>query len=474
MKNIFRRNGIFYFRARLKSGKELKRSLNTRSIGAARKKARLYAGVLENLRLMSESDDLLKQLKGLGINPDNLMHLIIKNGRISNDGFSFDEMHVDADNPNEVQAAERLVNYNANQNLNPTSSKHTVAPKSSSIKLSEAVDRYSSAKTLAGEWSSKTIDEYRQLYDFLIKLVGDKPVAQITRDDARNVQVTLKQLPPSINKTKKYKGLTVEEIIKLGDEPRSVDTFNKQMIRFSSLFNFLVNEQLIDKNPFKALAVKPKTNDKKKRRRYTDDELVNLFTRLPREENHLHWIPVIALFTGMRLEEICVLHSEDIKTFEEGNEHIHVIHSHRVKKTEDAERYVPVTKELIDFGFLEFVATSQNGRLFKSLKPNKYDKYSRKFSNWFDNTRKELGYYKLTPKLDFHSLRTTLATRLNREGVLEIHTAAILGHKAGETESYKRYADEYSSFQDIYILAQQLSRLHYSEKISESIRTLLG
>ena len=80
------------------------------------------------------------------------------------------------------------------------------------------------------------------------------------------------------------------------------------------------------------------------------------------------WIPLIALFSGARLEEIGQLLCTDVR-IEEGidyfnlldlpNEDEHDEDGGHVKKlkTLDAGRRVPIHPELVAMGFLDYVAT---------------------------------------------------------------------------------------------------------------------
>ena len=67
------------------------------------------------------------------------------------------------------------------------------------------------------------------------------------------------------------------------------------------------------------------------------------------------WLPLIALFTGMREAEICQLRAANIQE-EDGITFINVAEQDGTKlKTEAAIRKVPVHSELISCGLLEYV-----------------------------------------------------------------------------------------------------------------------
>ena len=70
---------------------------------------------------------------------------------------------------------------------------------------------------------------------------------------------------------------------------------------------------------------------------------------------HEFWLPLIALFTGARLNEICQLHLEDIQQFH--GIWVFDINNKGVKrlKTSSAVRRVPISQTLIEIGFLDYV-----------------------------------------------------------------------------------------------------------------------
>src|SRR5690606_6002155 len=100
------------------------------------------------------------------------------------------------------------------------------------------------------------------------------------------------------------------------------------------------------------------------------------------------WIPLIALTTGARLEEIGQLFVNDVRKrrdrlwirFTELDETQFV-------KNETSWREVPVHPELLKIGFAAFVETVRaqgQERLFHHLRPNKYQQYTASFSTWFN------------------------------------------------------------------------------------------
>ncbi|MCM8736578.1 site-specific integrase [Azospirillum sp. A1-3] len=130
-------------------------------------------------------------------------------------------------------------------------------------------------------------------------------------------------------------------------------------------------------------------------------------------EDHRFWLPILALFTGCRLEEMGQADAADVKQ-DEGIWYFNVTtllddedyaDDGKLKglKTGTSTRVVPLHPQLIELGFLEYVASAKGGKLFPLLKPDRYGcrtaSYSKRFGRWLNR----LG---ITSDLKvFHSFR---------------------------------------------------------------------
>lgn len=73
----------------------------------------------------------------------------------------------------------------------------------------------------------------------------------------------------------------------------------------------------MDKNPATNMTIKQQTRAQEQRKAFTIDDLIKIFNTNQYvndkfKHSFQYWLPVIALFTGMRREEICQLHLEDM------------------------------------------------------------------------------------------------------------------------------------------------------------------
>lgn len=70
---------------------------------------------------------------------------------------------------------------------------------------------------------------------------------------------------------------------------------------------------------------------------------------------YYYWLPLLGLYTGARLNELCQLSVDDIVEIE-GKHFIHVnLNDSRKKIKRNKPRYIPIHHDLIEFGFLEYV-----------------------------------------------------------------------------------------------------------------------
>ena len=148
----------------------------------------------------------------------------------------------------------------------------------------------------------------------------------------------------------------------------------------------------------------------------------------------MHWIPLISLYSGLRLEEICRLRPpQDLVT-------IDGIYCFDIKKrdgwdpkTEAGTRLVPVHSWLLSHGFREFVIrqlANNSEHLFPELLLHK-KKLSSTFSRDFSRIKQSIGVRKKTA---LHSFRHTFRTVLESTDHKESHIDAVMGHEGGGGE----------------------------------------
>jgi integrase len=156
------------------------------------------------------------------------------------------------------------------------------------------------------------------------------------------------------------------------------------------------------------------------------------------------WLPLIAVFSGARQEEICQLHVEDIRQ-EEGVWLFDINpRPPRKLKNRSAVRLVPIHDELIRIGFLGYVDEQRkagNARVFPNLNPGGADdRLGHGFTKWFTRYRRDVGLYEAGK--DFHSFRHSATTFLHQGRVSDSIVDRLTGHTTpGETARYTKSTD---------------------------------
>jgi len=287
----------------------------------------------------------------------------------------------------------------------------------------------------------KTIFAYTIHARLLCEIVGEETsIHRVARPDVEKVCEVLETMPS--NATKRYPGKTVHEAIlaakKTGDTSRlSVNSRRNYFFNLFSIFQYAVKTKVLAENPFDDYWLKqrftPSTNEQ------NPDDTVTFTTAQLREvfaaplytgakddesgfakpgpniiRRGRFWVPLIALFHGLRLNEICQLYTQDVRIVE-GELAFEVrpfldrgeAHDKRLKN-KASTRTVPVHPELLKMGFAEFVECRRNDkespRLFPELRSApKSGSYSDPFSKWFTRfLEKTLGE---KPRATFHSFR---------------------------------------------------------------------
>lgn len=219
------------------------------------------------------------------------------------------------------------------------------------------------------------------------------------------------------------------------------------MIKVGGFFSWAHRNGYVDSNVLEGLLVKQKGKRKEDRESWTPDDLKTLFsTPIHTEHKYKHayyfWLPLIGLFTGARIEEICQMRLKDIRevegvlcfsiTDEQEDQQL---------KNEISKRSIPVHPHLLELGLLSYLEerkTSGETMLFSGL--NRHgEKHSHYASKWFSKFKKRLGFD--TKKKVFHSFRHTMTDALRNNRAHDYEIKAILGHSTG-TATHDVYGGE--------------------------------
>lgn len=271
------------------------------------------------------------------------------------------------------------------------------------------------------------------------------------------------KLPPNMRKVSTFKNKTIPEIIKLNPlKTLSSHTINKYLSRLSNLFSYAVTHGYMNMNPAGSLKVKLKSRPDEERQAYTTEDLQKLFREPDTSKTFTYWSPLLALYTGCRLEEICQLHLEDIR--KEGNVWVFDINDKHEKslKNLSSVRLIPIHPHLINLGLLKHVATLKSKgekRLFPELWQRR-DGYGQAVSRWFQVYKSKCG---IDQGKTFHSFRHTFITHLKHKQVDPFMIHELDGHTIN-SETMGRYGKRYTPE---ILLIEAIEKIDYGLKLSK-------
>ncbi|WP_144233622.1 site-specific integrase [Oceanidesulfovibrio marinus] len=333
-------------------------------------------------------------------------------------------------------------------------------------------------------WDSKTrIDAPSKVREFVEIVGADTPLSRLDRDAMRRYLDVVQRLPSRRTTKKAYRDKTIPEIMAMDvpvEERLSNVTIRNRFIWVRSMLNWFEAEDYIPKakNLNKVLDVKLDQQGRTtgKRVAFTEDDLSKLFDPEAYGEDtgktpSKFWLPILALYTGARLEELAQLHLTDIHTVDD----VLVIDINdedgKRLKTAAAVRRVPVHPFLRKLGFTKYASdlTKQGEeRLFPDLPlVENTGKYSAAVSQWFTRYRREQG---VDVDADgnskvFHSFRHTFITRCKHLGLNRQMLKEIVGHEQGETDDVT--AGYEGAYPPAMLLEEIIKKIDFHERVEE-------
>jgi len=291
-------------------------------------------------------------------------------------------------------------------------------------------------------------------------MTGDVPITNISRNNCRKFRDIMLRLPPRALNYLSSKSLS--EVLAISITPMDIKTVNKKIQFVSTMFNWAISEELLKNNPARGLAVSVKRKASLERKAYDGITLNQIFNSLTLSGQHPenYWLPLLAYFTGLRIEELCQLRIEDIVQIE-GLYCIHVCSEAGSLKTINAELMVPIHNDLIKMGFIKYVNgldKAKSIRLWQELKVNTYGKFSSVYSKTFGKFKREIGIK--DKQLTFHSFRHTFANELKQADVSEHLISQLIGY-SNTSVTMSRYGKEY----DVKKLYGGISKLSLHKQI---------
>jgi integrase len=349
--------------------------------------------------------------------------------------------------------------------------------------MSPLVDKYLDDTAREREWPSKTVLRKRgELREFL-EIVGDKPINAYRKADGvtfKDVQLAL----PIYRQKSPFKGLTLVAASTKSRELRAsgehVDllnpiTINDKIGTVSLFFEWAKSRDSSVANPVADQRIQRSKNKRKgkKRHPWTIEELNRLVAapiytgchsashwkeqgNVVLRQSAMYWVPLIAIFSGMRLGEIIQMQVADVKCFD-GVDYFDVTplgfdpsdseaaaaEDEKSLKTAASHRGIPIHRALFDLGFGELLKSRRAAgekRLFPDYGRAQDDgSWSKQFSKHFKRFRESIGVTRRGVK--FHSLRHNVEDALRNADVRKEVRDAIQGH--GENGVSREYGSGY-------------------------------
>lgn len=339
------------------------------------------------------------------------------------------------------------------------------------ITLEQAFDDFLKNKRSGWNEQGGMESAFKSSYFPVIKgLVGDIKTNEITKLHINEIIKVLQNLPSNKSKFPQYRDLSFKDflIIQVPETHKiSQITLRRYIGQIGAFLRWLKSNDYtsIDLDvPLKNIKVKVKRSVDQQPS-YSKSDLKKLFNSkiylqgLHKFPSHF-WVPLIALYTGARLNEICQLSINDIYVEESTNRWVFDINEDKnddplksLKKPFHA-RLVPIHSKIKELGFIDFFQHQKKLKVKKLFPDLPYissaNKYGDKLQRWFNRT------YQTSCKLtsngtSFHSFRHTVISHLVNDRNVDDNKIAIgLGQTPVGGVTRKTYTKE-AKFKDYSI-----------------------
>jgi integrase len=289
---------------------------------------------------------------------------------------------------------------------------------------------------------ASTMTSFTACLHRLEQVTGKKPIAMITRNDVVEWFDLFSSCPQKY-KTRLKVATMREAIAKNADGLVPINqpaTVQKDISHLRCFFEWARKRNLVAVSPVGDLTVergkKVEAGDTDKG--YSMDELKAIFQLKPfqappAERGYRFWVPLVALFTGMRMGEVCQLDTADLRN--EGELWWFDFHQRNPDQSikTGRPREVPVHAELIKAGLLVYLKrqrTKGERKLFSDAPRGAEGRNAyAPVTQWF---AKLLTDAKLKqPGKVLHAFRHTFITACRNSGIPKEMAEALVGHKNG-------------------------------------------
>ncbi|MFJ5445966.1 DUF6538 domain-containing protein [Methylobacillus methanolivorans] len=363
--------------------------------------------------------------------------------------WGYDPDSVDSDSKNRIREALlktniRSLEFALEKSNGQIVETHKVVPK---VDIPKAV----SLDLILSEWvnavprNTKTIKDYSSTFLAFTQFVANKEANKVSRRDILDWRDSL-----------------------VSDGKLYYKTIVKRVRQVATIFNLAFDNERIKTNPAVRLSVKKPTILNAVREPFSEDDLTKIFSApifhggdisIGGKGAAAYWLPLLALYTGAREEELGQLNIDDIK-FEYGSYFIDVNdhnEDHSIK-TMNARRMIPIHSKLIEAGFIAYVKQLRSRaitRVFPELTLDSNHKYTANWSKWWSRyLRKTIGIESRTKV--FHSFRHNFKDALRLAEIDPELQNIILGHSNSGNQG-----SVYGGAKKLKLAAQAILKVEY-------------
>jgi len=301
--------------------------------------------------------------------------------------------------------------------------------------LRQAVSDYKNEKM--EDLKARTRHSYKSYLDHILQYFGEQ--TQLHTID--------------YSKVKEFRdGLKSGELSSQGN-PLSPSRINNYLMLLKNIYDLAMRKDIqLTRNPAEGLRLKDnKVRADQRQDIFSIDDLELMFIKSKEYSKNGHvkpanfWIPLLGLYTGSRLEELCQLFISDV--IEKDGLwclDINEADAPDLKSVKTSEqRFVPLHPFLVeDLKFVEFVKSvrprRKNAKVFPELKRVR-NRWGHGLGQWFTNFKTNAGVIAPPRRKTFHSFRHTFINYHKQHGTDLKHLKEVVGHSGGGDITFGRY-----------------------------------
>ena len=376
--------------------------------------------------------------------------------------------------------------------------------------LSQAAEAYIAAKKLT--WSRSSIKDIPPQIKQFVTIVSELEhgcratlLTQLSRNHIRRYYDTIRNLPHRINGKKEFRQKTWLDLADLGrngfggrllsEKTLAVRQNNvRTFINWCELeYQGLIQARYLNTGFPKAVTDHDLRRKGVHREAFTPDELgalfgdMNYYRQSTEDSPSKYWSPLIALYSGMRVEEICQLHLSDILQvdgvwcFSVNADQTDSGFAKHVKSTAGI-RLVPIHSHLWDgLGLSDYVDLRKykipaerhpSSFLFPEMQErakhitNSNSKLGAPISQWFTRYRRSVGVGGMDGDVSnktFHSFRHTVIEYLHKQARVNLSMLqAVVGHEMTNMGVTEIYAGEWPI---VVLKAEVIEKLDWAAQL---------